>query len=125
MKKYLLTLSLFILPFVTHAQLLNQRFGGLQSIIEGLGNVVAALLPIAMGLALLAFFWGLAKFIHATGKGDESAVSTGKQLMIWGILALFVMVSIWGIIRFIGRETGIDRSGGGGINIELDIPIEF
>ena len=31
------------------------------------------------------------------GEGKEGA-SKGIQLMLWGIIAIFVMVSIWGII---------------------------
>lgn len=106
MKKYALTLSLLALPVVASAQ----RFRDTTELIEGIGNIIGLLLPIAGGLALLAFFWGLAKFIYNTGKGDTQAVEIGRSLMIWGIIALFVLVSIWGIIRFIGEETGIATS---------------
>lgn len=116
--KYALTLSLLVLPAITHAQ----RFRGTTEIIEAFGGIINALLPIAVGLALLAFFWGLAKFIYNTGKGDTAAVETGRSLMVWGIIALFVIVSIWGIIAFIGRELNINNtiSGGGGGGFSWD-----
>ena len=58
-------------------------------------------------LALLVFFWGLARFIFKIGSGgDAKAVAEGKQLMIWGVIAIFVMVSIWGILRFFSQDVG-------------------
>jgi hypothetical protein len=31
--------------------------------------------------------------------------------MIWGIVALFVMVSVWGLVRFIGNAFNIEQGG--------------
>src|SRR3989344_2322592 len=62
-------------------------------------DLIRTALPVITGLALMVFFWGLAKFIFRVG-GDENAVEGGKRLMIWGLIALFVMISVWGIIRF-------------------------
>jgi hypothetical protein len=62
-------------------------------------DLIALLIPVIASLALLVFFWGLVKFIFRVG-GDEKAVGDGKKLMIWGLVALFIMVSIWGILRF-------------------------
>jgi len=56
-----------------------------------------------MASVSLIFFWGLAKFIFRVG-GDENAVETGRRLMIWGVIALFVMMAIWGITSFIERN---------------------
>jgi len=68
-------------------------------------DLIKAAIPVVAGMTLLVFFWGLVKFIFAVG-GDEAAVAEGKNLMIWGILALFVMVAIWGILRFLTGEFG-------------------
>ena len=78
-------------------------------IIEIFLNLIEMLIPIMAGLALLVFFWGLAKFIMNVS-GDEKAVSEGKDLMIWGVIALFLMVSIWGIIAFLSGELGFGSS---------------
>lgn len=48
-------------------------------------------------LAIVVFFWGLIKYIFNRDGGEKEGAQ-GAQLMIWGILAIFVMVSIWGII---------------------------
>ncbi|MDP3763843.1 MAG: hypothetical protein Q8Q92_04385 [bacterium] len=68
-------------------------------------DLIQVVIPVIAGLALLVFFWGLFKFILRVG-GDEKAVTEGKSLMIWGLIALFVLVSIWGIMRFLSGELG-------------------
>lgn len=68
-------------------------------------------IPVVFSLALLVFIWGLVKFISRTG-GDEKAVTEGKKLMIWGLVALFIMVSIWGILRFFYGAFGFSRTFG-------------
>ncbi len=59
-------------------------------------------IPVVAGLALVVFFWGLAKFILHSG--DEKGREEGKEVMKWGIIALFVLVSIWGIVFFLTRD---------------------
>lgn len=100
-------LVLVIVPLVASAQ-----FGGIKGLITGLGDIIQTLTGIAAAAALLFFLWGLAKFILALG-GDEKAVAQGRTFMIWGLIALFVMVTVWGIIAFMQRELGI--GGGGGV----------
>ena len=56
-------------------------------------------------LALLFFLWGLAKYIFAAG--NEEAKESGKRIMIWGIIALFIMASVWGIVAFLQDLFGV------------------
>ena len=67
------------------------------------------LLPLAVIAALLFFFWGLVKFIYKAESDD--ARSEGRQLMMWGVVALFLIVSIWGVVGFIGTALGVGQSG--------------
>ncbi len=73
-------------------------------------NVTNALIPIAVTLAVLSFFWFLVQFIW---KGAEEGEKRKSALagMGWSIVALFVMVSIWGLVGFIGSITGIGQGG--------------
>lgn len=73
-------------------------------------NVTNALIPIAVTLAVLAFFWYLIKFIWY-GKEDAVAKKVGLAGMGWSVVALFVMVSIWGLVGFIGSITGVGQGG--------------
>ncbi len=92
---------LAFLPLVTFAQA-----EGVKGYIQDIGSIIQLLTQIAFAAALLFFFWGMAKFIlHA---GDESGREEGKEVMKWGIVALFVIFSIWGIVAFIRNEFEID-----------------
>lgn len=82
----------------------------IQSLVTFIDGLVNALLPIVVAIAVLAFFWFLVRFIW---KGGEDPEARKKSLggMGWSIVALFVMVSIWGLIGFIGSVTGIGQGG--------------
>lgn len=75
------------------------------SFIDIILDLIKLLIPVVAGLTLLSFFWGLARFVARVG-GDEKAVSEGKNLMVWGVIGIFVMVSIWGILGFLTNEFG-------------------
>ena len=96
MKKYInaFVIALVLAPTVAFAQLT-----GVKDLIIAVGGLVNPLIGVLVGVALLVFFWGLAKFIFRLG-GDEKAVEEGKEVMKWGLIALFVMISVWGIISF-------------------------
>lgn len=74
-------------------------------------ELIMSVIPLVASLALLAFFWGLVKFISNVSAGSKDAVSQGKSLMIWGIVALFIMVSLWGVLRFAYGEFGFTGFG--------------
>lgn len=92
---------------LTPAFVFAQSLGNLQTLVQSIGTLVGLALPIVVGLALLAFFWGLVKFIFA--QGNEEAKTDAKKIMLWGLIALFVMVSVWGLINFIGTAFGIGQ----------------
>lgn len=71
-------------------------------------DLISLAIPVVAGLALLVFFFGLTKFILKAG--DEKEVESGKNLMIWGTIALFVLVSIWGILRLLSSEFGLGNT---------------
>jgi hypothetical protein len=92
-------LLLFFFPIATHAQ---TTFRTLVGDFIGMINV---LVPIIIGLALVFFLWGLLIFI--TQSGDEETARKGKTRMLWGVIGLFVMVAVWGLVRFVGSTLGI------------------
>lgn len=77
----------------------------MKALIQATGGVINQLIVIVAGLALLYFFWGLAKFIFHAGDIDKH--EEGKNIMIWGIIALFVMVAVWGLLNFISSALNI------------------
>lgn len=62
--------------------------------IELLNYVVIALLT----AALMFFLYGIVSLMFFNASNEE-ARSKGKKFMMWGIVSLFVMVSVWGIVN--------------------------
>jgi hypothetical protein len=79
-----------------------------QNLIKESSSAINALILIVMGIALLVFFWGLTKYIFE--QGNETAKTQGKGVMVWGLIALTVMVSVWGIIRVFQGELNLNNS---------------
>ncbi len=107
MKKFITSALGFALPVVAFAQT-SPSLGNIEQLLQSIARLVNAALPIIVAVALLFFFYGLAKFILASG-GDEDARKAGKHIMIWGVVALFVMVSVWGLVAFLGQALGISQ----------------
>jgi hypothetical protein len=79
--------------------------GKTTDLLDALSELVEIAIPIVFALALLLFFWGVAKYILSAGTEKDE----GKKIMVWGVVALFVMSSIWGLTTFIRNELAIDE----------------
>lgn len=73
-------------------------------------EIMARLIPFAITLAVLSFFWYLIQFIWKGGQ-DPATKTASLRGMGLSVVALFVMVSIWGIIGFLGSIVGIGQGG--------------
>ena len=82
-----------------------QSLSGFGTLLTAIGGLVKTATPILIGLALLVFFWGLIKFIFSSG--DEEARKQARGYMIGGVIALFVMVSIFGLIVWLRTQFGV------------------
>ncbi len=106
--KGLTSVGVLALPFVVSAQGL---FGDNEDFIDSGESVLEFinfyLVPLIFGLALLFFLWGVLKAFVI--KGDEDSRKEGKQYMIWAIVGLVVMVSLWGIVNLLSGALGLDE----------------
>jgi hypothetical protein len=66
---------------------------------------VAVLIPLIFAAAFVVFLWGIFKFMYAT---DSTKRKEAQKRIWWGLIGLFVMVSVWGIIKIAGQTLGID-----------------
>jgi hypothetical protein len=96
-----------LLPIFALAQASNVDFTWLNSIVTSLDTLVGLLIPVVIALGLLFFIWGLVTYIAASG--DEAAKEEGKRKMIWGIIALFVIVAVWGLVSLLGELVGVGQ----------------
>ena len=68
-------------------------------------NIVTPLVTGLFLLAMLVFIWGLFSLIS---KGDDpKGREQGQQHILWGVIGMAIMVSVYGIIRLIGNTVGV------------------
>jgi hypothetical protein len=108
MKKLALIVGALALPLTSFAAL-----GNISGLVTDIGNIINQIIPILFALALLGFFYGLVMYIFV---GDDEKKTKAKQTMIWGVVALFVMASVWGLVRFIGNAVGVDQGAAPSVN---------
>lgn len=82
----------------------------LTQLLSAAQDILSRLVPFAITLAVLVFFWYLISFIWK-GASDPGKRSDALKGMGWSVVALFVMVSIWGIVGFLGSITGVGQGG--------------
>ncbi len=64
------------------------------------------IIPLLFLVAFAFFLWGVVKFIR---DGDnEKSRTEGRKFMIYAVISLAVMVSIWGIIKIAQEVFGIN-----------------
>jgi undecaprenyl pyrophosphate phosphatase UppP len=106
MKKTLLIIATSVLPVVSFAA--AGELTVFKNLANSIANIVGILIPLAFMLAVLAFFWGIVVFIFAE---QDKAKEKAKGRMLWSIIAMFVMASVWGLVGFLGDIFGVGQGG--------------
>lgn len=63
---------------------------------------------ILLSVAILVLVYGIFKFIVKAG--DETARKEGRQFMLWAIIGIFILTSIWGIIGVLQNTLSLNTS---------------
>ena len=106
--KFFLVATSFLLPVVSFAQesAAPAATGGgggktATQILDEVARLIELVIPILIGLALLIFIWGVFKYFISNNAKDKK---DGMTFIIWGLISLFVMVSIWGMVRLLQQS---------------------
>ena len=67
-------------------------------------NIINPGIRLLFVVAILYFMYGVVVFIKDFN--NESARDAGKKHMIYSMIGLFIMVSVWGIIAFLSNSVG-------------------
>jgi hypothetical protein len=114
MKKFLYTVRGAVAVLGAVAAPMVALAANVNSILATVQSILSALIPIVFTIALLYFLYGLAQYIMNAGDADKQ--KEARDHMIYGIIALFVMVAVWGLIGVLGTTFGITP---GGTNLPL------
>lgn len=96
------TLAAATMPFLAFAQTT------FNTILGTIGSLINTLIPILIAAALAYFIYGVIKFVIAKDADDKGAART---IVIQGIIGLFVILSVFGLIGVIQSSFGIGTGG--------------
>ena len=99
--QYISLVLVSFLPMTTFADF-SLAESNFQALINYVISILDILVPILSGLAFLVFFWGLSKFVLNSNKPEE--IKNGKNYMMWGILALFILLTYTAVIAFVSNQ---------------------
>ena len=96
--------SLWALPFMALAQEVDTNY--LSSLIDGAKGLLDQLVVFLIALAVVWFIWNVIKY---TMSDDEEGKGKAKSQMIWGIVAIAVIVSVWGLVGLLQGVFGVQE----------------
>ena len=80
----------------------DKGVGGLFSYITCL--IQTAVIPLIFAVAIVIFVWGVVQFV--INSDEEAKKEKGRQFMIWGIIGLTVMITVWSLVGILGSTFG-------------------
>ena len=92
----------------------SMGIGGLFGLV---GSWVKLALPLLISVAVVWFVWNVFQY---TIRAEEEERKKAKEGMLYGIIGIFVMVSVWGLVGILQSTFG---TSGAGANIGNQLPI--
>ena len=71
-------------------------------------SILNSLIPFIIGLAVFVIIWGIFNYVaHAA---EEEKRAEARQYIVWGVIGVFFMVSIWGFVAILINTFGVDSA---------------
>ncbi|MEN9604734.1 MAG: hypothetical protein RJB39_419 [Candidatus Parcubacteria bacterium] len=70
-------------------------------------TIINPLIAVLFGVALVVFLFGLFQYLWKSHK-DPSAIQEGSKHIGWGLVGMFVMVSVFGFLQIIINSVPTD-----------------
>lgn len=115
MKRILAIVCAGVMPIMALAQYNPSQ--GVTGLFTLFGSWLKLALPLLISLAVVWFVYNVFRFAIAT---DEETKKAAKGGIIWGIIGIFIMVSVWGLVGILQSTFG---TSGAGANIGDQLPI--
>ena len=110
MKKILISIGSIItlgLPTLVMAAAPTLGNGGyLDNLFKGATQLLSRVLIFLISLAVVWFIWNVVRYAMSE---DEEGKGKAKSQMIWGIVAIAVIVSVWGIVGLLQGAFGLNQ----------------
>ncbi|KKW19109.1 MAG: hypothetical protein UY62_C0083G0002 [Parcubacteria group bacterium GW2011_GWF2_50_9] len=115
LKKLALAASAYLLPLAAFASSIgggdtttvNTEVTDLPRLFIELNAIINTIIPFIVGLAVFIIIWGV--FTYIAGAGDEEKRATAKSFIIWGVVGVFIMLSIWGLVNILVNSINLRK----------------
>jgi hypothetical protein len=101
--KKLLVASTWLLPTLAFAQV---NTGPLEQAIKAFIRLVNLVIPLLLAVAVVVFIYAVIKYILLAG--SEIDRKKAVQQLVWSVVAITVILAVWGIARLLIGLFGID-----------------
>ncbi len=102
MKKIAGISAVLLTPVITFAQGADAF-----SILRIVDLFIKKLIPVLITAALAFFIYGVVRYVIAT---EPDAKEDYKKIIVRGIIGLFIILSVWGLVGVIQRTFGIGNT---------------
>ncbi len=85
-----------IVAFLCTPVLVLAQSENISKFFEKILSILSLVFPVLVALATVGFLWGVVVYIRSAA--DEKARTEGRQRITWGLIALFMILSVWGLV---------------------------
>lgn len=75
-----------------------------KTVIDGIIETLDIVIILIIALAVVSFLYGIVTYIFRSG--DETKRKEGLEYIYYGIIGLFVMISVWGLVALLSNTIG-------------------
>lgn len=73
--------------------------GSFNTTISTLTDSINTVILFLFVVATVIFLWGMVRYVSAAG--DEEKTKEARQMIIWGVIFLAVMIALWGFVNVV------------------------
>lgn len=73
-------------------------------------DVLDNAIPFIIGLAVFVILWGI--FNYITHAAEEEKRTEARQYIVWGIIGVFFMLSVWGFVNILVNTFNLNTTIG-------------
>ncbi len=111
----------FVGPPASSGSGLSGGASDVSALVSFLGAALNVATRLILGAAVVFFLWGVFQFVQSAG--DEEARKIGKDHIIYGVIGIAIMVSVWGLVNFVTGSIGLDTTKVQSVPKLLDMPV--
>lgn len=74
-----------------------------------IGAINVIVVPVIFAASFAVFVWGIVKYFFLHG-GEETSREEGRSFILWGLIGMAVLFSVWGFVKLLLSTLGIAPS---------------